>query len=262
MEERERIIKKITAGTQPISPIPEFMEMPEQWPPLGWPACPTPERFNEAMNYIAGNFGKFQEAIIHSIEVFRQEQISVTTTTFGSMPPRIRKDVEIMMSEMVTRAICMMLPNGPEDPEMSNIHLTDRFLAASRMTNQQSIGTVIIAERGKETPQASYGVMHRDPDWMGLCPGLTEVRNLEALVFCDKKQSPDVIMAIPQKLLREDPRKVSRCIEGRELENEETSQTLVEVLRHHGATPHFIDLYDGPEKRKRKTTLANLLGLP
>ena len=260
MEERERIIKKITAGTQPISPIPEFMEMHEQWPPSGWPACPTPERFNETMNYIAENLGKFQEAIIHSVKIFRKKGGRVKTMAFRSAPPRIRKDVETMMSEMVTRAICMTLPNGPEDPGMSNIHLTNQFLATSRMTNQQSIGTVIIAERVGKTPQASYGVMHRDPDWMGLCPGLTEVRNLEALVFCDETHSPDVIMAIPQKMLREDPRKVSRCIEGRELENEETSKTLVEVLRHHGATPHFIDIHD--ESGKRKTTLANLLGLP
>ena len=260
MEELKRIIKRFTEGNQWMPLKSEFLNVPEMWPPSGWPACPTPERFDEALNYITEDYERFYAAINHCVKVFRKKGRRVTTMTFRSAPPRIRKDVEIMMSEMISRTICMILPDGPEKPTIGNIHLADQFLAASRMTNQQSIGTVIMAEKGKATPLANYVVIHRDPDWMGLCLDLPDVRNLEALIFCDDTHSPDVIMAMPQKMLGQDPRESPRCSEGRELENEGINQTLAEVLRHHGATPHFIDICK--KSGEMTTTLASLLGRP
>ena len=260
MEELKQFIRRFTEGNQRILMKPEYLRMHDLWPPSGWPACPTRERFDEALYYIMGDFERFQAAITHCMKVFSQGQGRVTTLTFKSAPPRIRKDVEILMSEMISRTICMTLPDGPEEPGMSNIHPTDQFLAASRMTNQQSIGTVIIAEKGRGILPASYGVIHRDPDWMGLCRELPDVRNLEALVFCDETHSPDVIMAMPQKLLGEDPQEIPRCSVGRDLENRAISQTLLEVFRHHGATPYFIDICG--KSGKLTTILANLLGLP
>lgn len=262
MEELRKFIRRFTERNQWITMKPEYLKIHDLWPPSGWPACPTPERFDEALYYIMGDFERFQAAITHCMKVFRQGQRRVTTLTFKSAPPRIRKDVEILMSEMISRTICMTLPDGPEEPgiAMSNIHPTDQFLAASRMTNQQSIGTVIIAEKGREILPGSYGVIHRDPDWMGLCWELTEVRNLEALVFCDETHNPDVIMAVPQKLLGEEPNEIPRCSVGRDLEDRGISKTLAEVFRHHGATPYFIDLCGKSEKLT--TILANLLILP
>ena len=212
------------------------------------------------MNHIAGNPERLRAVLTHCLEEFLRGDGRLMNITWRSAPPRMRNDVETLLSEMVSRLICAELPDGPEPPGMRIVHPAQYFLAAYRLTIQHSIGTAIIADRGRKTPHLGYGVIHRDTGWTGHCAGLTRVGGLEALVFCNENHDPDVIMAVPRRLLGQDPRETPGCQEAGDLSQRETNRTLVKVFRHHGAQPHFIDICG--QTGDVATILGDLLSTP
>ena len=80
------------------------------------------------------------------------------------------------------------------------------------------------------------------------------------MIFCRALHQPDVIMAAPRKQLGQDPSKSPRCSEARNIDQQGINRTLADVFRHHGATPHFIDLCG--RSADPATIIANLLATP
>ena len=172
----------------------------------------------------------------------------------------LEEDDQFILSAIIARKMsyehCMKIVKNQEPQDNA-----DQFLFAATLTNHHSIGAVFLTEGSTSTrTRAAFGVMHRDPDWAGLCQGLAEIKGLEVMIFCRALHQPDVIMAAPRKHLGQDPSKSPRCSEARNIDQQGINRTLADVFRHHGATPHFIDLCG--RSADPATIIANLLATP
>ena len=207
--------------------------LPEQWPPNGWPACPDPARYKDAMKRVQENIEKSQGWV---------KIMTDPPRNYKGVQGALEEDDQFILSAIIARKMSyehsmrIVKSQQPQDN-------ADQFLFAATLTNHHSIGAVFLTEGSTSTRQRStFGVMHRDPDWAGLCQGLAEIKGLEVMIFCRDEHQPDVIMAAPRKHLGQDPSKSPRCSEARNIDQQGINQTLANVFRYHGATPHFIDL--------------------
>ena len=222
------------------------MIVPDPWPPNNWPACPDPVRYKNAM-----------ERVQKSLE--RSGGWMELKANPDKIPGELEDD-QFIMSEIVTSKMCyehaMRIVENQEPQDNA-----DQFLFAATLTNHHSIGTAFLTEGSTSTrTRSAFGVMHRHPEWAGLCPGLAIVKGLEAMIFCRDKHQPDVILAAPMNLLGQDPSKSARCSEAGNIDREGINPILADIFRHHGANPHFIDLCG--RSGDRSTILANLLSTP
>ena len=219
--------------------------LPEQWPPNDWPAFPDPARYEDARKRVQKNLEK------------SQGWVKMMTDPPKGIQGGLEEDDQFILSEIIARK--MSYEHGKrivknQEPQDN----ADQFLFAATLTNHHSIGAVFLTEGSTSTRiRAAFGIMHRDPDWAGLCPGLAEVKGLEVMIFCRAEHQPDVIMAAPRKHLGQDPSKSPRCSEARNIDQQGINPTLADVFRHHGATPHFIDLCG--RHGDPATIIANLL---
>ena len=222
--------------------------LPEQWPPNGWPACPDPVRYKEAMKRVQENIEKSQGWV---------KIMADPPCSYKEIQGSLEDDDQFILSAMIAskmsyeHGIRIVKNQEPQDN-------ADQFLFAATLTNHHSIGAVFLTEGSTSTrTRSAFGVIHRDPDWAGLCQGLAEIKGLEVMIFCRTEHQPDVIMATPRKHLGQDPSKSPRCSEARNIDQQGINPTLADVFRHHGATPHFIDLCG--RSADPATIIANLL---
>ena len=238
--------------TTQYPPIP-----PEQWPPNNWPACPDPARYKDAVKRV-------QEKLERSQGVEDLGGYLRWVKIMADPPKKVRgrseDDDQFILSEIITSRMSyehgMRIVKNQEPQDNA-----DEFLFASTLTSHRSIGAVFLTEGSTSTRiRSAFGVMHRDPDWAGLCLGLAEVKGLEAMIFCNAEHQPDVIMAAPRNHLGQDPSKSPKCSESGNIDQQGINQTLADVFQHHGATPHFIDLCG--RHSDPATIIANLLATP
>ena len=222
--------------------------LPEQWPPNGWPACPDPVRYKEAMKRVQENIEKSQGWV---------KIMADPPCSYKEIQGSLEDDDQFILSAMIAskmsyeHGIRIVKNQEPQDN-------ADQFLFAATLTNHHSIGAVFLTEGSTSTRiRSAFGVIHRDPEWAGLCQGLAEIKGLEVMIFCRTEHQPDVIMAAPRKHLGQDPSKSPRCSEARNIDQQGINQTLANVFRYHGATPHFIDLCG--RSADPATIIANLL---
>lgn len=208
-----------------MRPVMEAIKAPGEWPPPGWPACPDPERYRAAVRRHEENMSRWR-----------------------STPP-VRGEEDGQESGMIMAADLARILCGQSMSEMERSGrkhgLADLFMAAARLTSEQVIGAVFIRERPggrSDDVSASFDILHRHPEWTGLCAGLAEAEGLEALIFWNADHEPDVVMALPGRFLGADPREAPRCSASWEARSQGLNLTLMEVLRYHGASPHPIDL--------------------
>ena len=227
-------------------PIP-----PEQWPPNDWPACPDPARYKEAMKRVQENIERSQGWV---------KIMADPPCSYKEIQESLEDDDQFILSAIIAGKMSyehgMRIVKNQEPQDNA-----DQFLFAATLTNHHSIGAVFLTEGNTSTrTRSTFGVIHRDPDWAGLCQGLAEIKGLEVMIFCRAEHQPDVIMAAPRKHLGQDPSKSPQCSEARDIDQQGINRTLADVFRHHGATPHFIDLCG--RSADPATIIANLLATP
>ena len=225
--------------------------LPEQWPPNGWPACPDPARYKEAMKRVQENIERSQGWV---------KIMADPPCSYKEIQESLEEDDQFILSEIIARKMSyehgMRIVKSQEPQDNA-----DQFLFAATLTNHHSIGAVFLTEGSTSTRiRSAFGVIHRDPEWTGLCQGLAEIKGLEVMIFCRTEHQPDVIMAAPRKHLGQDPSKSPRCSEARNIDQQGINRTLADVFQHHGATPHFIDLCG--RSADPATIIANLLATP
>lgn len=213
------------------------------WPPPGWPACPSRERLEAAIDYVAAGEAAFQRMIDLAVEKFL-EGGQITILTCQDAPPGTRDDVETVLAELAARAAAKLIDHDrPVIPGLPAQHPAQIFLRAARLTTHAGIGMSVITRPGRDGDSSvAYGVMHRDPEWAGLCPVLTEAEGLEALVFCDQTHEPDAIMLAPREVLGCDPGELPGCGQREMIGEIPVNQTITEVFRHHGGNPAVVDI--------------------
>ena len=244
-------------GGKATMTTPNRTRTPEEWPPQGWPACPPPERITAAWKSILDRPERSNMTIQHVAESFHREGGRIANITCSDAPAPIREEVETLMSELASRTVC----DGPIFKEEQVYGPAQLFVLTSRLTTHRSVGMMVARETPAGTVEAAFGVMHRHPDWTGMCKGLTDVAGKEVLVFCEgEDHAPDVIMAMPASLLGTVLDQSPRCRRAADLEQQGINPVIDQVLRHHGANPRFIDICNNAGRLE--DILANLLEPP
>ena len=221
----------MTRGPEMKSPIPT----PEPWPPEGWPACPSPERYEAAR----GMLEELKEKHGNHVPLFMDPR---------SIPQDLA-DTQILIWERLSMAKNLQaVQDTVANPEPRG--LIDEFMDAWEMNNPYSVGAVFIAPGSTGTRIVSVRtVLARDPDWTGLCPLLPRAQDMEVLLFCRGKfHDPDMVMSVPRHFLGRDPEGTPTCYSGRRMGAEGLGRTLREVFLHHGGQVHFIDVCEKAQR--------------
>ena len=205
--------------------IMEDIPRPEEWPPEGWPACPTRERYEAAVKRHQKNMKETNEP-------------APAAGTKSAGPDDSRFILADEIANMLSAQLIAEKRRGKQPRDLPGL-----FMAAAALTSENTIGAAFIREGERdEEVVASFGIIHRHPEWAGLSAGLTQVQGLEALIFWNQNHEPDAMMVLPGKLLGRNPGETPKCSAGKKAELRGLNDTLGEVFRHHGATPHHIDL--------------------
>ena len=203
---------------------PETCENPGEWPPQGWPNCPTREEYQEAVR--------------------KMEQLTDAEPAWEN-PAGFRRDHWEMQTllwdrrgrEMTQRRNRMILDLGMEATA------DGEFNFATSITNPYSIGASMIQETREGEYRSLHGLIPRDPRWTGLCPLLAEAAGLEAIALCAGRfHDPLAVICMPAWTLLKDPGEMARCRQGRSLMGRSGyAPVLTRVMAHHGVRLHFID---------------------
>ena len=214
-----------------MRPSMKTIPRPDDWPPRGWPACPTAGRYRAAVARHLENMGRGGE-----------ESMEAMPLELADTPQDSRDESRMILADEIFRAICTQ-GKIVGRRKRSGLDLADTFMLAARLTTECAIGTAFVDHASKAgRADASFGIIYRDPQWAGLCPGLPETRGMEALIFWNESHEPDVIMTVPRTLLGTDPGEIAACCQGREAARHGINRILGEVFQHHGGAPHHIDL--------------------
>ena len=217
-----------------------------QGPPKGWPGCPTPERFHEAVELRKNHPGSDQTGSDQtgsdqtgsdqtgSDEARSHHLLERAKLPDHTLAPRLRKDLITLDALCEAWRKCSEKNDGEENWDASyNLQEMIQFLPEISNDHVMGIG---VSRDGMQI----YGAISRDPDWVGLCPLLPPTEGLNALICTKKHHRPNMTLAIKnaEDSPRIPPEPIATSKQG--VQNSRWITELLGVLTHHRAIPTLL----------------------
>lgn len=197
------------------------------FPPPDWPGCPGTLRYRTA------------------VKLMTQAQNSCSSHPTIQLPPSIRRrtyaDARILQGihqEEAALTETLAKTNG-YNPDMDFEQVINILDAIS---NDAIIPFTIILEPDNESTVFLTSILSRHPKWMGAMGALPALRGAHAILYTYDGYTPHAFIAVQPHRITSKIDNLPTAPPALRLPNTTQGKTINRILRHHGATPHYLHI--------------------
>ena len=199
------------------------------WPPPRWPGCPGTRRYKQAIRKV-------------------QPHPQICTAFQQTQPPEVNAktkqghtDARLLWATMDANDYYSACIADTTD-DGYDITIPYILSLAEDVSEQKVIPCVIITDFCHGQPNTVTLFLSRHTRWMGISPNLPYLNRSHAIVYTYDGETPQGIIAIPEKTFQTDLSNIRDASVNTRLAHTPQGKAIDRILRYHGAAPHYISI--------------------